>query len=208
MSTNMELLIGTHNTHKTREIAKLLEGLPVQIRDLTSLPKIGTVEEDGETLLENAVKKAKHYGNLSGLATIADDTGLGVEALNGEPGVKSARYAGQDCSYDDNNLKLLKMLSQTKNGSRSAVFKCVIALYDPGSGKVLTEEGALKGEILHSPRGQNGFGYDPVFYLPEAGKTLAELSPDEKNRVSHRAIALFKMKKRIERILKETAGKR
>ena len=204
----MELLIGTHNRHKTSEISKILKGLPLKILDLTSFPGTQPVEEDGETLLDNAVKKARHYAGLSGRLTLADDTGLEVGALNGEPGVKSARYAGESCSYADNNSKLLYLLARSKTMDRSAVFKCVIALFDPQSGTVLSEEGALKGEILDSPRGQNGFGYDPVFYVPELKKTFAELSGDEKNRVSHRAIAVLKMKKRLERLLKEPSVKK
>jgi XTP/dITP diphosphohydrolase len=203
----MEILIGTHNRHKTDEISKILDGLPLKIMDMTGFPEIAEVEEDGETLIENAVKKARHYGEIGRIPTLADDTGLEVEALGGEPGVRSARFAGENCSYDDNNAKLLKMLSQSENGSRSAVFKCVIALFDPATQIILTEEGAVAGVILDSPRGKNGFGYDPLFYLPGLEKTLAELSAEEKNKVSHRAMAVLKMKAKIERLLNDSAGR-
>ena len=189
-----ELLIGTHNKHKTEEIARLLKDLPLAIKDLSRFPQIAPVEEDGDTLLENAVKKAKYYSEKTGLMTLADDTGLEVDALNGEPGVKSARYAGDHCSYQDNNLKLLQALSGAKNGDRTAHFKCVIACYDPKTKGLKTAEGKITGRILASPRGRNGFGYDPVFYMPELKKTLAELSMEEKNTVSHRALAVLKMK--------------
>ena len=199
----VEILIGTHNRHKTAEISKLLEGLPVKIRDLTEFPGIDPVEEDGETLLENAVLKAKYYAQRTGLTAMADDTGLEVDSLNGEPGVRSARYAGETCSYDDNNRKLLERLSGKKNGNRRAVFKCVIAVFDPRTETLMTEEGAIEGEILDAPRGTHGFGYDPIFYMANLKKTLAELSLDEKNRISHRALAVLKMRDTIAKTLKE-----
>lgn len=191
-----KIVIGTHNRHKTEEISRILSGLPLEILSLADFPDISPVEEDGKTLLENAVKKATHYSRLTGLTTIADDTGLEIEALNGEPGIRSARYAGEHCSYDDNNRKLLENLASLKNGgreNRNAVFRCVIALSDP-SGTVETREGTVAGQILTSVQGRNGFGYDPVFYVPGLGKTLADLSMEEKNTISHRGIAVQKIK--------------
>lgn len=199
-----EILIGTDNRHKTEEILRLLKGLPVSIRDLNDFPKVAPAEENGKTLLENSLKKAKTYGGATGLPTLADDTGLEVEALNGEPGVYSARYAGEHCSYSDNCEKLLKALGNGSN--RRACFKTVIALFEPGTGKVLTTEGKLEGEIAREPRGKNGFGYDPVFYVPDLGKTLAELELAEKNKVSHRARAVKAMADILKRELAEVHG--
>ncbi len=196
-----ELLIGTHNRHKTAEISKLLKGLPLEIRDLSQFPAIEPVEEDGETLLDNAVKKAKYYSEKTGLAVLADDTGLEVEALNGEPGVRSARYAGEHCTYEDNNRKLIESLAAAKGGNRTAHFKCVIAFYDPKTRDLKTTEGVIRGTILDSFQGKHGFGYDPVFYVPELKKTLAEMTLEEKNIVSHRAQAVFKMKEVLAREL-------
>ncbi len=190
-----DILLGTNNRHKTEEISRLLEGLPIKLHDLTEFPNIPPVEEDGKTLLENSRKKANTYGGLSGLPCLADDTGLEVGALNGEPGVYSARYAGEDCSYLDNCAKILKELGTSPN--RSAVFKTVITFYDPISGDTLVSEGVIEGEITKELRGNNGFGYDAVFYVKEAGKTYAEMSLEEKNKVSHRARAVSKMKEML-----------
>lgn len=186
------VLIGTNNRHKVKEISEILRETPLEIKSLIDFPKVSSVDETGKTLEENAVLKAESYGKMTGLLTIADDTGLEVAALNGEPGVLSARYAGEHCSYEDNNRKLLQELSSEKN--RKAKFRCVIACYDPVKNFSQTVEGVLDGEILNEIRGKNGFGYDPVFYLPQFEKTLAELSSEQKNRISHRAIALIKAK--------------
>lgn len=186
------ILIGTNNRHKVKEISDLLRGMPFEVKSLIDFPNISSVEENGKTLEENAVLKAKSYGKVTGLLTLADDTGLEVPALNGAPGVISARYAGEHCSYEDNNRKLLKELTQEKN--RKAKFRCVIACYDPVKDFLQVIEGNLEGEILESIRGNNGFGYDPLFFVPQLEKTLAELSLEEKNRVSHRALALIKVK--------------
>lgn len=187
-----DILIGTHNRHKAEELRQLLLGLPLKVRDLTEFPDIKAVEENGKTLLENSVKKANTYGEMTNLPCLADDTGLEVEALNGEPGIFSARYAGEHCSYQDNCEKLLWELKGETN--RKAVFKTVVAFYDPQVGAVETAEGVVKGEIVKSPSGKNGFGYDPIFYIPELKKTYAELSLEEKNRISHRARAVQNMK--------------
>ncbi len=196
-----EILLGTNNRHKTAEISRLLETLPILLRDLTEFPNIPPVEEDGKTLLENSRKKANTYGALSSLPCLADDTGLEVEALNGEPGVYSARYAGEDCSYLDNCDKILKSLGEGSN--RKAVFKTVITFYDPASKEILVAEGIVEGEITRELRGRNGFGYDPVFYVKEAGKTFAEMTLEEKNKISHRARAVMKMKELLaERYIK------
>jgi XTP/dITP diphosphohydrolase len=186
------LLIGTHNRHKVKEISHLLSEIHFEIKSLDDFPKITEVEENGKTLEENAALKAKSYGDASGLLTIADDTGLEVDALNGAPGVFSARYAGAKCSYEDNNKKLIQELSNQTN--RKAEFKCVIACYDPSKKTIEYAKGILEGEILDSCQGTNGFGYDPIFYIPNLKKTLAQITLEEKNKISHRALALFKTK--------------
>ncbi len=190
-------MIGTHNRHKTEEISRLLADLPIKIRDLNEFPNIPPVEEDGKTLLENSQKKAKTYGAAANLPCLADDTGLEVEALDGAPGVYSARYAGGQCSYADNCQKLLSEMKGAAN--RRAWFKTVISLYEPETGQITDREGFIMGEIMREPRGTNGFGYDPVFLASEAGKTFAEMSLEEKNNLSHRARAVKKMKAILEK---------
>ena len=186
-----EILIGTHNRHKTEEISRLLSPLGIKVLDLNEFPNIRPVEEDGKTLLENSSKKANTYGGAAGLPCLADDTGLEVDALGGAPGVYSARYAGGHCSYSDNCAKLLRELG--RNSNRKAVFKTVISLYDPQTGQTIVTEGRIEGEITLEPRGKNGFGYDPVFFAPETGQTLAEMTLEEKNKISHRGRAVEKM---------------
>lgn len=149
------------------------------------------VEESGTTFEENASLKARHYARISGLLTLADDSGLEVDALNGEPGVRSARYAGEGASDRDLVAVILDRMKGVPQKKRTARFRCVIAVAWP-SGRVELVEGVREGVISTEPRGENGFGYDPVFYLPERGKTMAELTPAEKNRLSHRAEAARK----------------
>lgn len=185
----MKLLLATGNSHKARELAALLEGRGVELATLKDFPAIGPVVEDGETLLQNAVKKAIQPALLSGLWTLADDTGLEVEALGGRPGVYSARYAGPDCDFAANCRKLLSEMRGVPQAKRIAVFRCVVALSSP-EGVVQCREGVLEGRIAESPSGTHGFGYDPVFYIPDEGLTLAELGDGDKNRISHRARAL------------------
>ncbi len=187
-----EILIGTHNCHKAKEIADLLAGLPLQIRTLNDFPNIPPAIEDGKTLEENALKKALGYATKSGLFTIADDTGLEVKALHGAPGVYSARFAGEACSYKDNNKKLIQLLAQESD--RSATFRCVIACIDLQKKFEKMVEGRIEGVILKELKGTQGFGYDSVFYVPKCKKTFAEMSLEEKNRVSHRALAVQKLK--------------
>lgn len=196
-----QILIGTHNPHKVKEISNLLSDLPLTIKSLSDFPSLAEVVEDGQTLKENAIKKAKNYAEKTNLLTLADDTGLEVAALGGEPGIRSARYAGAHCSYSDNNKKLLANLEHCRNGEREAHFRCVIALCHPGSGLIQTVEGTLRGEILREERGKNGFGYDPLFFIPHLKKTMAELSLEEKNRISHRAQAVLKAKEILKKYL-------
>ena len=199
----LTLCIATRNAHKLSEIRAVLSDLALEITSTADHPGCPEVEEDGATLEANAEKKAGAVCAFTGLLTLADDTGLEVDALDGAPGVLSARYAGPGCSYSDNNAKLLRELAGVPEERRSARFRCVIALADPtASGSLSLHEGRIDGRILREPRGQGGFGYDPIFWVPEAGCSLAELPPDRKNSISHRARALaaarVALKRRLE----------
>ena len=192
------IVLATRNAGKMKEFQQLLQGFPVEIKNLNDFGPIPEVEEDGETFDDNAYKKASFTAKVLGLPAIADDSGLVVSALGGAPGVKSARYAGENASDADNIAKLLKeMEGQT---DRRAAFECVISIAVP-SGPALTYEGRCEGEITIKPRGKSGFGYDPVFYCPEYGKTFAELSSQEKNRISHRGKALKEVAAEFQKVL-------
>lgn len=197
----MKLVIGTKNKNKLREIKEIMSDLPLEVVSLDEFPGIPDIVEDGKTLEENAVKKARESCLLTKSLTLADDTGLEVDCLNGEPGVYSARFAGPGCSYADNNKKLLSLLKAVPEKQRTARFRCVAAVAEPG-GKVVTFEGRIEGYIINEMRGGNGFGYDPVFFIPEYNKTFAELTLEEKNRISHRALAVKGAKKLIIDIIK------
>lgn len=188
-----ELVLATRNKDKGRELAALLADLGIVIRTLAEFPDAPEVIEDGETCEANAVKKAVAIARYAGLPAVADDTGLEVEALGGRPGVCAARYAGEDATYEDNWRKLLRELEDVPREKRRARFVTVAALAEP-NGSVRTATGLLEGFIAEKPAGTGGFGYDPVFYVSELGKTLAELSSDEKNRISHRARAFAKVR--------------
>ncbi len=186
-----KLLIATRNPGKLAEYRELLAELPLE---LTSLDQEGIeeeVEETGESFEENAVLKARTYARASGLPTLADDSGLEVMALHGEPGVRSSRYAGPGASDADRYRLLLERLAGVPWERRQARFRCVIAIATP-EGALRTVQGRVTGYIAFAPRGAHGFGYDPVFYLPRFGKTMAELPPEVKNRISHRADAARK----------------
>lgn len=165
----------------------------VQILSLTDFPSLLPVEEDGRTFLENALQKARAVARHTGRLTIADDSGLEVDYLQGKPGVCSARFAGEGASDADNNRKLLQLLDGIPASQRGAAFRCVIAIVDP-TGKESWVEGACSGVIGDSEKGRQGFGYDPLFVIPALGKTLAELPLEEKNRISHRGKALAALK--------------
>ena len=191
-----KLLICTKSKGKFPEIVKKLRGLPFEflnLNDIKKIPKDFEVEETEKTFKGNALLKAKIVGEMTGLLTLADDSGLEVDALDGRPGVYSARYApGTD---KDRYEKLLHELEGIPNKERTARFKCVIAIYNPQTEVVKTCEGVYKGKITFLPKGSQGFGYDPVFLNPSLGKTNAELTPDEKNKISHRGKALEKARK-------------
>ncbi len=185
----ISLVLATRNRHKVEELSALLRELPVKILSFHDFPDMPDVLEDGTTLTENAIKKATAVASFTGLPSLADDTGLEVEALGGAPGVRSARFAGEPPNWEENNCKLLSNLNGIDGPGRAAAFRCVVALAVPGE-KVRTVEGVTRGVILESPRGQGGFGYDPLF-LPEGhDRTYAEMPSEEKNAVSHRGKAI------------------
>jgi len=188
----MKIILATTNKGKTAEIRRLLAACGVEIVSLADLPSIEFPEETGRTFLDNAVAKARFVSERFGAPALADDSGLEVDALEGSPGVRSARYAGDGATDEANYTKLLAEMKTVPQGARSARFRCAIALVMP-DGAVMTFEGALEGEIAPVPGGTNGFGYDPVFFIPDKGCTAAELSPDEKNAISHRGRALAKL---------------
>ena len=192
-----KLLLATKNRAKAQEYLLLLEGLPLELTNLAEQGIEVVVSETGKTLEQNATLKAQAYASLSNLLTLADDSGLEVDALGGEPGILSARYAGADASDEDRIEQLLKRLDGVPWEKRKARFRCVIAIAAPG-GKVELCHGECQGVIALSPKGKNGFGYDPIFYLPEQGKTMAELSIEEKNEVSHRGEAAMRARQVLE----------
>ncbi len=200
-----KLLLATSNPGKTREFRAALQGLGLEIMDSNDFPGMPVVPERGETFRDNALVKARTVGAWSGLPCLADDSGLEVDALGGAPGVYSARFAGPGCSDADNNRKLLLMLEGLPRESRTARFVSVLVLVVP-SGREIWARGVLEGLIGESPRGTEGFGYDPLFWLPQRGCTLAELSLEEKNRVSHRSQALRDLKKQLFRGEAKKAG--
>lgn len=193
------LVIASHNKNKIVEFQSILIDLDIEIVSLDHFGPIPPVIEDGETFEENAYKKALHVSKILGIPALADDSGLVVEALSGRPGVYSARYSGPNASDEDNCQKLLKELAGIKN--RKAYFQCVLSLAVP-SGPALTYIGRCDGTIIDKKSGNNGFGYDPIFYFEEFGKTFAELSMTEKNLVSHRGKALAELKSELPSVKK------
>ncbi|AMV71953.1 XTP/dITP diphosphatase [Desulfuromonas carbonis] len=187
----MELVVATGNQGKLREIRRLCADRGIAVLGLDAFPGAPEVVEDGATFAENAVKKAASLARFCGRLTLADDSGLTVAALDGAPGVQSARYAGEPSDDDANNRKLLEAMQGVAARDRGAAFCCVIALCE-ADGMCHTFEGRLEGLILETPRGEGGFGYDPLFLVREYGKTLAELPLEVKNRISHRGQALGK----------------
>ena len=186
-----KLLVATRNPGKVREYRLLLGGISIEITSLDQEHVTEEVEENGDTFEENARLKAATYAALSGLLTLADDSGLEVDALGGSPGVKSARYGGPQATDEDRVRLLLGNLNGTAWQDRTCRFRCVIALAWP-SGQVKTVEGAVEGIVQYEPQGTNGFGYDPIFHLPSLGRTMAELPLEEKNDLSHRGQAARK----------------
>lgn len=183
-----ELVLASGNKGKLAEFQRLLEGLDVQIHSMKEYPEIGEIVEDGSTFAENALIKARAVCKATGKPAMADDSGLAVDALNGAPGIYSARFAGEQRSDADNNAKVLQLLEGVEDSKRTARFFCVIAIVLP-DGREYTVEGTCEGTILHALQGEGGFGYDPLFYVESLDKTFAELTMEEKNRISHRGHA-------------------
>lgn len=195
------LVIATQNKNKLAEFKEILKDVAIEVKSLADFGPIPEPVEDGDTFDENAYKKAHHTAKVLGLPAIADDSGLVVDALGGAPGVHSARYAGENATDDENCRKLLQELEVKGEGSRKAHFTCVLSIAVP-SGPALTYEGKCDGIILQEPRGESGFGYDPLFYFGQHSKTFAELTMEEKNKVSHRGKALKEVKSEINMIAK------
>lgn len=193
------IVLATTNKNKVAEFREILKDFDVELKSLSDFGPIPEVIEDGETFDDNAYKKAHHTARVLGLPAIADDSGLVVEALDGAPGVFSARYAGVDATDEDNCSKLLKEIKDHTN--RKAKFVCCLSIAVP-SGPALTYESECEGIILDEKRGESGFGYDPLFYFEQLGKTFAELSMEEKNKVSHRGKALEELKSELPKVFK------
>jgi len=198
MNECMTLVLATSNPGKTAEIRDMLTGFPITIKNLEDFGPIPAVEEDGDTFDDNAYKKASFVSKVLGLPALADDSGLVVEALGGAPGVYSARYAGQNATDDQRCTKLLNEMKGKTN--RKAAFECVISIAVP-PGPALTYEARCEGLIAEEPAGENGFGYDPIFYYPPLQKTFAQLTREEKGRVSHRGKALQELREEIDKVI-------
>jgi XTP/dITP diphosphohydrolase len=192
------LVIATRNKGKTLEIKELLKGFPVEIKNLDDFGPIPHLEEDGDTFDENAYKKASFAARILGLPALADDSGLTVEALDGAPGIHSARYAGENATDEQRYLQLLDEMEGESN--RKAAFECVISIAVP-TGPALTYEARCEGLITTEPAGSNGFGYDPVFFYPPYNKTFAQITIEEKNSISHRGKALAELRSEFDKVL-------
>ena len=197
-----EVVIATRNEGKLREIKDILAPWSFKILSLKDFAWIPQIIEDGSTFAENAAKKAREAARQTGRLAIADDSGLAVDALQGRPGVFSSRYGGEKATDEQRFQKLLVEMTEIPEGKRQAAFVCTLAVATP-QGKVELLEGRCRGQIAFAPRGEHGFGYDPIFFIPELGKTMAELDPEVKNRISHRARALEKLKELLPTILKQ-----
>ncbi len=197
----MEILIATGNKHKLQEIAEILADLPLRLKSVHDLPRSLEVEETGRTFRENAALKARAYFSLASMPVLADDSGLEVLALNNEPGIYSARYAGEHANYHQNNRFLLEKMRSLKGDQRKARFVCTVCFKTEEKEWFFT--GITEGFILTELKGESGFGYDPLFFVPELNKTYAQLSREEKNRISHRAKALAQFKKFLKTYIKK-----
>jgi XTP/dITP diphosphohydrolase len=198
MQQKTVLVIATRNQGKTAEIRNLLKGFPIVIKNLDDFGPIPEVEENGKTFDDNAYIKASFAAKVLGLPALADDSGLVVEALDGAPGIYSSRYAGPDANDEQNNAKLIQEMRGKRN--RKAAFECVISIAVP-TGYALTYEGRCEGLIAEAPSGSGGFGYDPLFYYPPLDKTFAELTMEEKSRISHRGKALQEVRDEFDKVL-------
>ena len=200
------LLLATNNAHKVREIRAILGGLDIEVVDSSSLADAPDPVEDGQTLAENAIIKARAFHEATGEWALADDSGLEIDALDGAPGVISARFAGKECTFADNNNKVLGLMSEIPEAGRSARFRCVAALVT-GHDSAETFDGTVEGVITQTAVGEGGFGYDPIFYSNELNCTFAEVPAAEKNRISHRGLAFRRAAGRIKEILESDLNK-
>ena len=191
-----KIVFATTNAGKIKEIKEILSDFDVEVVSMKEMNITADIEENGATFEENSLIKARAVSKLTGLPALADDSGLEVDYLNGEPGIYSARYLGRDTDYDYKNNYIIKKLKDAKDEERSARFVCVISLVLP-DGREFVKKGVMEGRIGYEIKGENGFGYDPIFFLPEYGKTSAEISAEEKNKISHRGKALSAMKELI-----------
>ena len=198
----MKIVLATHNEDKCAEMTAMLDEFPLQLISLEDFPEIGEIKENGSSLEENALIKARTVHSITRLLSLADDTGLEVDALDGKPGVYSARYAGENCSYSDNVQKLLQKMENIPADKRIAHFKTAIALV--GENMELVSEGVVEGMITTKPKGVGGFGYDSVFYVLDKNKTYSEMKMTEKNQISHRGKAIQNMIKLLQSQFPET----
>lgn len=206
-----KIVLATKNKGKLKEMQRLLADLDCDIVTVDEVAPSLNVIEDGKSFLENSMKKAMEIAQHTGLLAIADDSGLEVDALSGAPGIYSARFAGEGASDQDNNAKLLSLMQDVPDERRTARFKAVIVAWLPDGAfpnkdnhkdKYISADGVCEGKITHKPVGSKGFGYDPVFFLPHLGKTMAELEPEEKNQISHRAKAMQALREKISTLLR------
>jgi XTP/dITP diphosphohydrolase len=206
MSAVAELIVATTNEGKARELAELLAGVRARLRSLAEFPHAGVAEETGETFEENAALKATFYGRLLGATTLADDSGLEVDALGGAPGVRSARYAGEGASDSQRLERLLDELARSGARDRSARFVCVVAIYEPAGETIRLFRGVCEGRVADEARGEKGFGYDPVFVPEGYAESFAQLPSEVKRRIGHRARALAGAKAYLLRRFGPAAG--
>lgn len=200
---NMQsVIVATKNAGKAKDFEKILQPYGVKVRTLLDFPQIEDVEETGKTFEENAILKAETISKKFNEMVIADDSGVMIDALDGRPGVFSARYAGEDKNDEENNNKVLAEMADVPEKDRGARFYCAIAVAQPGK-PTITVNGICEGSILFERRGNNGFGYDPIFFVTSLNKSMAELTPDEKNQISHRASAMKKLENKLIQFLKE-----
>lgn len=191
------LVLATGNPDKVREIRAILEGLPYEIVGLDGWPDVAPPEETGTTFAENALLKARYYANATRELVVAEDSGLEIDALGGAPGVESARFAGADTPYPEKFAEIYRRLSATGERNSTARFVCELALAE-GDRVLFQARGTVEGRIAQKPRGTHGFGYDPIFFYPPAGRTLAELTAEEKHAVSHRGAAFAKLREYLQ----------
>lgn len=197
----MLLVIATANAHKVEEIRQILSDFPLQLKDLRDFPAVEPPPETGSTYAENALLKAKFYASHTGLPALADDSGLEVDALDGAPGLYSARFGGEDMPHSQKILKVLSLLEELSQHPRTARFRCCSTLYDPESGTIWTQEATCEGLIAPEARGEKGFGYDPIFQVDDS-RTMAELSTQEKHQISHRGKSLRGL---LQQVLSQTS---